>query len=135
MEEGEAAVGGGRGKEPAGGRAQAQKGAAHAAAAAAATTAASNQTSTKGLGLRVAAAAPQDAALAATVGGNTVEVTGFNLKRQEFDPEYDNDAEVPLAELEFFESVCGRGAVSLFPSAPCGLLLSSAREREGEVCC
>lgn len=27
--------------------------------------------------------------------------SGYNPKRQEFDPEYDNDAEQPLAEMEF----------------------------------
>lgn len=28
----------------------------------------------------------------------------YNVKRHEFDPEYDNDAEMPLAELDFKES-------------------------------
>ena len=32
--------------------------------------------------------------------GNQVEITGYNVKRDEYEPEYDNDAEVPLAELE-----------------------------------
>ncbi|XP_024533052.1 transcriptional adapter ADA2 [Selaginella moellendorffii] len=31
----------------------------------------------------------------------TTDTTGYNAKRQEFDPEYDNDAELPLAEMEF----------------------------------
>jgi len=31
-------------------------------------------------------------------------LSGFNVKRQEFDPEYDNDAEKPLAEMEFKET-------------------------------
>lgn len=30
-----------------------------------------------------------------------VEASGYNSKRQEFDPEYDNDAEQLLAEMEF----------------------------------
>ena len=30
-----------------------------------------------------------------------LEQSGYNPKRQEFDPEYDNDAELPLAEMEF----------------------------------
>ncbi|CAI5485405.1 unnamed protein product [Closterium sp. Naga37s-1] len=30
--------------------------------------------------------------------------SGYNTKRNEFDPEYDNEAEAPLAELEFKES-------------------------------
>ncbi|KAA8519204.1 hypothetical protein F0562_013460 [Nyssa sinensis] len=33
--------------------------------------------------------------------GPLVEFSGFNPKRQEFDPEYDNDAEQLLAEMEF----------------------------------
>lgn len=32
------------------------------------------------------------------------ELSGFNPKRQEFDPEYDNDAEQSLAEMEFKET-------------------------------
>eukprot|EP00897_Mesotaenium_endlicherianum_P000753 jgi/Mesen1/10679/ME000009S10465 len=32
------------------------------------------------------------------------EQTGYNAKRNEFDPEYDNDAESPLAEMEFKDS-------------------------------
>ncbi|CAI7850119.1 unnamed protein product, partial [Closterium sp. NIES-54] len=30
--------------------------------------------------------------------------SGYNTKRNEFDPEYDNEAEAPLAELEFKDS-------------------------------
>lgn len=30
-----------------------------------------------------------------------MELSGYNPKRQEFDPEYDNDAEQLLAEMEF----------------------------------
>ncbi|KAH9318338.1 hypothetical protein KI387_020107, partial [Taxus chinensis] len=30
-----------------------------------------------------------------------LELSGYNPKRQEFEPEYDNDAELPLAEMEF----------------------------------
>ena len=33
--------------------------------------------------------------------GNVQELTGYNVKRNEFDPEYDMDAELPLAEMEF----------------------------------
>ncbi|XP_055962084.1 transcriptional adapter ADA2 isoform X3 [Mercurialis annua] len=33
--------------------------------------------------------------------GSLVESSGYNAKRQEFDPEYDNDAEQLLAEMEF----------------------------------
>ena len=33
--------------------------------------------------------------------GNIQELTGYNIKRNEFDPEYDMDAELPLAEMEF----------------------------------
>ena len=35
------------------------------------------------------------------VEGNVVEVTGFNAKRKEFETEYDNEAELPLADLDF----------------------------------
>jgi transcriptional adapter 2-alpha len=31
----------------------------------------------------------------------TTEQTGYNPKRHEFDPEYDNDAELLLADMEF----------------------------------
>lgn len=34
-------------------------------------------------------------------GPSLVESSGYNAKRQEFDPEYDNDAEQLLAEMEF----------------------------------
>ncbi|KAL5097526.1 hypothetical protein RYX36_001853 [Vicia faba] len=34
-------------------------------------------------------------------GPSLVEISGYNPKRQEFDPEYDNDAEQLLAEMEF----------------------------------
>jgi transcriptional adapter 2-alpha len=33
--------------------------------------------------------------------GNSAEMTGFNAKRGEFDPEYDNEAELPLADMDF----------------------------------
>ncbi|CEG00111.1 Zinc finger, ZZ-type [Ostreococcus tauri] len=36
--------------------------------------------------------------------GNVQELTGYNVKRNEFDPEYDMDAELPLAEMEFREN-------------------------------
>ncbi|KAL5838852.1 hypothetical protein ACOSQ3_016021 [Xanthoceras sorbifolium] len=36
-----------------------------------------------------------------TEGPSLVELSGYNSKRQEFDPEYDNDAEQMLAEMEF----------------------------------
>ena len=32
--------------------------------------------------------------------GNQAEITGYNVKRDDFEPDYDNDAEVALAELE-----------------------------------
>lgn len=32
-----------------------------------------------------------------------LDQSGYNPKRREFDPEYDNDAELPLAEMEFKE--------------------------------
>ncbi|QDZ24601.1 transcriptional adapter ADA2 [Chloropicon primus] len=32
--------------------------------------------------------------------GNQIEITGYNVKRDDFEPENDNDAEVALAELE-----------------------------------
>ena len=32
------------------------------------------------------------------------EITGYNVKRNEFDPDYDIDAELPLAEMEFREN-------------------------------
>ncbi len=35
--------------------------------------------------------------------GNSVEVTGFHAKRCEFDPEYDQEAECIVADLEFRE--------------------------------
>lgn len=44
---------------------------------------------------------------------NTVEVTGFHSKRGEFDPEWDNEAEVPLAELDF--RLPGNGAEEELP--------------------
>ncbi|KAK7245974.1 hypothetical protein RIF29_40830 [Crotalaria pallida] len=37
----------------------------------------------------------------ANEGPSLVELSGYNQKRQEFDPEYDNDAEQLLAEMEF----------------------------------
>lgn len=38
-------------------------------------------------------------------GGPTVtELSGYNFKRQEFEVEYDNDAEQLLADMEFRES-------------------------------
>jgi len=36
--------------------------------------------------------------------GNVGELTGYNVKRDEFDPEYDIDAELPLAEMEIRET-------------------------------
>eukprot|EP00899_Mesostigma_viride_P017236 jgi/Mesvir1/25513/Mv01763-RA.1 len=36
--------------------------------------------------------------------GHSADLTGYNAKRNEFDPEYDNEAEVPLAEMEFKDS-------------------------------
>lgn len=36
-------------------------------------------------------------------GSSLVELSGYNSKRHEFDPEYDNDAEQLLAEMEFKE--------------------------------
>lgn len=44
---------------------------------------------------------PLGAADESKQGVATVEQTGFNAKRQEFDPEYDNDAELQLADMEF----------------------------------
>eukprot|EP00959_Pyramimonas_sp_CCMP1952_P340999 7143088-Pyramimonas_sp.AAC.1 len=35
------------------------------------------------------------------VGGNSSDLTGYHAKRNEFDPDYDNDAELPLAEMDF----------------------------------
>ena len=32
--------------------------------------------------------------------GNSVDITGYNVKRDEFEPEYDNLAEVPLGDME-----------------------------------
>lgn len=37
-------------------------------------------------------------------GTTILDQSGYNPKRQEFDPEYDNDAELPLAEMEFKEN-------------------------------
>ncbi|KAE9452772.1 hypothetical protein C3L33_15324, partial [Rhododendron williamsianum] len=37
-------------------------------------------------------------------GPSLMELSGFNAKRQEFDPEYDNEAEQLLAEMEFKET-------------------------------
>ncbi len=34
-------------------------------------------------------------------GISSAEQSGYNAKREEFDPEYDNDAEIPLADMEF----------------------------------
>ncbi|WOL07682.1 transcriptional adapter ADA2 isoform X2 [Canna indica] len=36
--------------------------------------------------------------------GPTITESGYNYKRQEFDPEYDNDAEQALADMEFKEN-------------------------------
>lgn len=41
---------------------------------------------------------------AGSEGPSLVLLSGFNAKRQEFDPEYDNDAEQLLAEMEFKET-------------------------------
>ena len=43
---------------------------------------------------------------------NTVEMTGFCPRRREFDQEWDQEAEAPIAELEFHE---GETAASLAP--------------------
>lgn len=37
----------------------------------------------------------------ANKGPSLLELSGYNEKRQEFDPEYDNEAEQLLAEMEF----------------------------------
>lgn len=37
-------------------------------------------------------------------GPSLMELSGYNPKRQEFDPEYDNDAEHLLADMEFKET-------------------------------
>lgn len=37
-------------------------------------------------------------------GTTYLDQSGYNPKRREFDPEYDNDAELPLAEMEFKET-------------------------------
>lgn len=37
-------------------------------------------------------------------GSSLMDLSGYNLKRQEFDPEYDNDAENLLADMEFKET-------------------------------
>ncbi|KAF6145060.1 hypothetical protein GIB67_013411 [Kingdonia uniflora] len=37
-------------------------------------------------------------------GPSMIEMSGYNPKRQEFDPEYDNDAEQSLADMEFKDS-------------------------------
>jgi len=34
---------------------------------------------------------------------NTLDVTGYNAKRHEFEPEYDNEAEMVISEIEFLE--------------------------------
>lgn len=34
-------------------------------------------------------------------GPSMTELSGYNAKRHEFEPEYDNDAEQSLAEMEF----------------------------------
>lgn len=39
--------------------------------------------------------------ISANDGPSLVELSGYNPKRQEFDPEYDNDAEQLLADMEF----------------------------------
>ena len=39
--------------------------------------------------------------LPANKGPSLIELSGYNEKRQEFDPEYDNEAEQLLAEMEF----------------------------------
>eukprot|EP00963_Diacronema_lutheri_P008386 scaffold748_cov329-Pavlova_lutheri.AAC.17 len=38
------------------------------------------------------------------VAGNLQEVSGYHAKRNEFDPDFDVDAEVPLAEMDFKDS-------------------------------
>ncbi|KAL6986701.1 hypothetical protein U1Q18_047048 [Sarracenia purpurea var. burkii] len=43
-------------------------------------------------------------------GPSLMELSGYNPKRQEFDPEYDNDAEQLLAEMEFKETDTEGGA-------------------------
>lgn len=37
-------------------------------------------------------------------GSSLMDLSGYNIKRQEFDPEYDNDAEHLLADMEFKEN-------------------------------
>jgi len=50
--------------------------------------------------LRIAAEAGEGVAGTATE-GNMVEITGFNVKRNEFDHEWDHEAEIPIADLDF----------------------------------
>jgi len=40
-------------------------------------------------------------AVESKVGGNSSDITGYHAKRNEFDPEYDNEAELPLADMDF----------------------------------
>lgn len=42
--------------------------------------------------------------MATSVNNSLVELSNYNQKREEFDPEYDNDAEQLLAEMEFKET-------------------------------
>ena len=37
-------------------------------------------------------------------GGQHAELSGYHAKRHEFEPEYDQDAELMVSELEFRES-------------------------------
>lgn len=37
-------------------------------------------------------------------GPSLVELSGYNAKRREFDPEYDNDAEQLLSDMDFKEA-------------------------------
>ena len=58
---------------------------------------------TRGGASAVPAARNVCAGAVAQVHGNQVEITGFQARRNEFEPEYDNAAESIVADLEFKE--------------------------------
>lgn len=52
------------------------------------------------------------------MGPNQSELTGYNVKRHEFDPEYDQDAELLIAELEFREEDTPVRPETMFSQVP-----------------
>ena len=74
--------------------------------------------------------------ICAQPGPNQSELTGYHVKRHEFDPEYDQDAECVVAELEFREDDTPVRALSLIDTwrgctCHCARWLTCSHARRG----